>query len=138
MKKQITYLFLTVFSVMALILTSCSKDDNDNITDNNIVGTWKNISFEGDLSEIIGTQYIQFNENGIYREINVYSDETDILTGKWKQNGNKINIVDGDGDTQSITSEITHLTESELKLLAAGITLSYKRVPDSEIEEYIK
>ncbi len=137
MKKQITYLFLTVFSVMALILTSCSKDDNDNITDNNIVGTWKNISFEGDLSEIIGTQYIQFNENGIYREINVYSDETDILTGKWKQNGNKINI-DGDGDTQSITSEITHLTESELKLLAAGITLSYKRVPDSEIEEYIK
>lgn len=137
MKKQTTYLFLTVFSVMALILTSCSKDDNDNITDNNIVGTWKNISFEGDLSEIIGTQYIQFNENGIYREINVYSDETDILTGKWKQNGNKINI-DGDGDTQSITSEITHLTESELKLLAAGITLSYKRVPDSEIEEYIK
>lgn len=137
MKKQITYLFLTVFSVMALILTSCSKDDNDNITDNNIVGTWKNVSFEGDLSEIIGTQYIQFNENGIYREINVYSDETDILTGKWKQNGNKINI-DGDGDTQSITSEITHLTESELKLLAAGITLSYKRVPDSEIEEYIK
>lgn len=137
MKKQITYLFLTVFYVMALILTSCSKDDNDNITDNNIVGTWKNISFEGDLSEIIGTQYIQFNENGIYREINVYSDETDILTGKWKQNGNKINI-DGDGDTQSITSEITHLTESELKLLAAGITLSYKRVPDSEIEEYIK
>lgn len=137
MKKQFTYLFLTVFSVMALILTSCSKDDNDNITDNNIVGTWKNISFEGDLSEIIGTQYIQFNENGIYREINVYSDETDILTGKWKQNGNKINI-DGDGDTQSITSEITHLTESELKLLAAGITLSYKRVPDSEIEEYIK
>lgn len=137
MKKQFTYLFLTVFSVMALVLTSCSKDDNDNITDNNIVGTWKNISFEGDLSEIIGTQYIQFNENGIYREINVYSDETDILTGKWKQNGNKINI-DGDGDIQSITSEITHLTESELKLLAAGITLSYKRVPDSEIEEYIK
>lgn len=137
MKKQITYLFLTVFSVMALVLTSCSKDDNDNITDNNIIGTWKNISFEGDLSEIIGTQYIQFNENGIYREINVYSDETDILTGKWKQNGNKINI-DGDGDIQSITSEITHLTESELKLLAAGITLSYKRVPDSEIEEYIK
>lgn len=135
MKKQITYLFLTVFSVIAFALTSCSKD-NDNIIDDDIVGTWKNITFGDDLSEIVGTQYMQFSENGAYTEVNIYSNETEILKGKWEKNGNKISVYGN--DIESIPTEIIHLTESELKLLAAGITLSYKRVPDSEIEEYIK
>lgn len=133
-------LFLTViFSVCTLSLHSCSDYDGE-VLSSDIIGTWKWDSFNTDETEaFFGEQYIQFSSDGQYIEVGIdgfgSEGEVDIIRGQWKQSGNTI-TVSGNG-VPTTTAEITVLTDTDLTLLTLGIPMSYKRVADSEIAEYL-
>lgn len=139
MKKNL-HLFITViFAVCTLSFYSCS-DDEDATLSSDIVGTWKWDSFGMDETEaFFGEQYVQFSSNGQYTEVNLdgfgSEGEVDILRGQWRQSGNTI-TVSGNG-IPTTTTEITELTDSDLTLVTLGISMSYRRVDDSEIEKYL-
>ena len=127
-------------AISSFALVSCS-DDDDEVISSDIVGTWKWDSFNTDETEaFFGEQYIQFGSDGQYIEVGIdgfgSEGEVDIKRGQWRQSGNTI-IVSGKG-APTMTTEITELTDTDLTLVTLGIHMSYKRVADSKIEEYLK
>ena len=139
MKKNLHSLFVVIFALCALSFYSCS-DDEDVTLSSDIVGTWKWDSFGMDETEaLFGEQYLQFNANGQYIEVGLDGfgsvGEVDIMRGQWRQSGNTITIS-GNG-IPTTTTEITELTDTDLTLITLGISMSYRRVDDSEIEKYL-
>ena len=139
MKKYLNLFFMAIVTVCMLSLNSCSDDDGE-VLSSDIVGTWKWDSFNTDETEaFFGEQYIQFGSDGQYIEVGIdgfgSEGEVDIIRGQWKQSGNTITIS-GNG-VPTTTTEITVLTDTDLTLLTLGIPMSYKRVADSEIAEYL-
>ena len=140
MKKYFYQFIVALMAISSFALVSCS-DDDDEVISSDIVGTWKWDSFGTDTTEdFFGEQYIQFNANGQYIEVGIdgygSEGEVDIKRGQWRQSGNTI-IVSGKG-VPTTTTEITELTDTDLTLVTLGIHMSYKRVADSKIEEYLK
>lgn len=140
MKKCLYQFMVALIAISSFALVSCS-DDDDEVISSDIVGTWKWDSFGTDTTEdFFGEQYIQFNANGQYIEVGIdgygSEGEVDIKRGQWRQSGNTI-IVSGKG-VPTTTTEITELTDTDLTLVTLGIHMSYKRVADSKIEEYLK
>lgn len=140
MKKYLYQIFVLILAITSLTFVSCSDGDDDEISSSNIVGTWENDSFSTDEAEtFFGKQYVQFNANGEFIEIDVdgYGSEgdVDITRGQWKKEGNTISIS-GKGVTP-VTTQITNLTNTDLTLVTLGISLSYKRVDDSIIDKYL-
>lgn len=121
---------VAIFATMTFSLTSCGDDDEPSA--GNIVGTWK--SSGGTNAEFGIIQYIQFNTNGSYIEVNIDEYGVETLRGQWKQNDNKVTI--SGSDIISITATIVELTSSELVLNTLW-EQKYKKVSDSEIEKYL-
>ena len=135
MRKYFYLFFLTLFTTMSFTLTSCG-DDNDepNGGDNgNIVGTWKVevIEIDNDWWQV---DYIRFNESGTYESVSVVSYMGEIDTekdyGTWSKKGNKLTI---DGKTGTIKE----LSGNKLVLYYEGITITYKKCADSELDRYL-
>lgn len=140
MKKCLYQFMVALIAISSFALVSCS-DDDDEVISSDIVGTWKWDSFNTDETEaFFGEQYIQFGSDGQYIEVGIdgfgSEGEVDIKRGQWRQSGNTI-IVSGKG-VPTTTTEITELTDTDLTLVTLGIHMSYKRVADSKIEEYLK
>ena len=131
---------VTLFAMLSFALSSCSSDDDEILSSDDIVGTWKWDSFGTDATEdFFGEQYVQFNANGQYIEVDIdgygSEGEVDVMRGQWKRSGNTITIS-GNG-IPSTTTEISELTDTKLTLITLGVPMSYKRVDDSEIEQYL-
>lgn len=128
MTKYLKLLFVALFATMTVSLYSC-KDDKDEPEGGDIVGTWKSA-----LSGVFGeTQYIQFQKDGT--AINVIIDDGDgkmeIEKGKWSMSGNVLSL-------NGFNSTIESLTSSKLVVITLGIPTTWLKVPDSEIEKYLK
>ena len=125
---------VAVFATMSLVVTGCSKDD-DGDTSGNIVGTWENVS---ELSSSLGvTNYVQFNANGSYYEVNVLSGfgKVEVLHGNWSQSGSTITV--SGGNVTAVTATVKSVSNSSLILETMGISQTYKKVEDSTIEKYL-
>ncbi len=134
-KRCVYSLFLVLFSIVTL--TSCDND-NDSIDFSKLIGTWK--LADDSVSDVFDlmVSYDQYREDGTYYEVNIYRDgTTEVYAGKWEPDGNKIRIVyDDDGETGMI--EVVSIEDTKLELLLVQAVISYTRVPDSEIEPYLK
>lgn len=140
MKKYLYQFIVALMAISSFTFVACS-DDDDEVISSDIVGTWKWDSFSTDETEaFFGEQYIQFGSDGQYIEVGIdgfgSEGEVDIIRGQWRQSGNTITIS-GNG-VPTTTTEITELTDTDLTLVTLGVPMSYKRVADSEIEEYLK
>ena len=136
MKKYLKLLYIALFAVLSLSVTSCKDDDEPNGT--SIVGTWQN---NDALAGALGvTQYIKFEEGGKYYEVNVYpkefGGEVDVLHGNWSQSGDKIKI--SGGNVTSATATIKSQNGNKLVLEVLGISQEYTKVSDSTIDKYLK
>lgn len=131
MKKFVNYFYAALFMVLATVsLTSCSNDDEPD--GGSIIGTWQNV---GELANAMGvTQYIQFNEGGIFYEVDVYpaslGGDVDVDKGTWSLSGNTLKI---DGHTSTLKS----VSSSKLVIETMGISQEYKKVSDSVIDKYL-
>lgn len=135
MKKYLYLLFVAIFATMSFALTSCSNDDEPS-AGGDIVGSWENVT---DWATGLGKQYVKFESDGTYYEINEYpSDgEVEVLKGKWKKDGNTLKVY-GSKDMKDVTATISNLTDNTLTITALGISQDYKRVSDSVLDKYIK
>ena len=137
MKKYLYQFFVALMAISSFTLVSCSDDGDGEEFSSDIVGTWK--SSLSEMEAVFGEQYIQFDSDGQFIEVDILglgSDEVEIMKGQWKRSGNTI-IISGN-DIITTTTEIMQLTDNNLTLATLGIPMSYKRVPDSEIEKYLK
>lgn len=144
MKRLMNKLFLLLaVAGIGLFAAGCSDEDEngEDISSGDIVGTWKWDSFNIEETELFGEQYIQFSSDGQYIEVDIYADwveeEIEVTRGVWKQSENKITVSGGD-DIVTTTMKIDRLTETDLTLVVLGISMSYTRVPDAEIEKYLE
>lgn len=140
MKKYLYQFMVALSAFLSFTFVACS-DDDDALSSDDIVGTWKWDSFGADAAEdFFGEQYIQFRADGQYIEVNLdgfgSEGEVDVIRGQWKQSGNTI-TVSGNG-IPTTTTEIAELSDTKLKLVTLGVPMSYNRVSDSEIEQYLK
>ena len=79
---------MALFATMSFALTSCG-DDDDPVGNGRIVGTWENIS---ELASEVGfKQYVKFQNDGKYYEVNIYDydGEVTVLKGNWAKDGKK-------------------------------------------------
>lgn len=131
---------MALFAIISFALTSCGNDDEPD-TGGDLIGTWEWDSFNTDETEdIFGKQYIQFGSDGQYIEVDIddgfgSEEEVDIKRGQWKQSVNTI-TVSGEG-LITVTAKITELTDTDLTIVVLGLSMSYKRVDDSIIENYL-
>lgn len=83
-----------------VLLTSCSKDDDETSIDiASVYGTWectssKDYSSRGNYNDIEKGVIITINENGTFN-----SDGSTIGNGNWTINGNKFNAINNFGDS---------------------------------------
>lgn len=149
MKKIFNLPLLLIILLVSFTFIGCS-DDEDEITTNNIVGTWKSTHWltDEDINDgsFFGTGdlYIRFNADGTCVQVNIYDDyivdgevayegEIDILKGTWALSEDKLTLTE---DGISVTFDILKLTEDELTL-GGLLTMPYVRVSDSEINQYL-
>lgn len=96
--KKIKFTLLSVFAV--LFLVSCGSDDNGGIDTSKLLGKWYYHSFvvEGmtypyNDHEDCGKDYLDFLENGIVKNVDIWECEEDVETAHYSVSGNKINII---------------------------------------------
>lgn len=132
MKKYLQLLFVALIAVMSLSLTSCSKDDEPSGGD--IIGTWKMDSVFGDLGV---TEYIKFNKDGSCITVNIDdgsltgNQRVDVVNGEWSRSGDSLFVDDYE-------YTILKLDSKKMVINVMGITTTFVKVPDSEIEKYLK
>lgn len=143
MTKYFKLLMVALFATVSLALTSCSGDDEpDDPSNESLVGTWeRTTNIDDDWWQ---KDYIQFKNNGTSISITdvhfMGQSDVSVEYGKWSKNGNKLTVKadnpSGDGiDIDNGT--IKKLTSTELILSAGGMELSFTRVDDDAIEEYL-
>ena len=137
MKKFFNLFYAALFAVLAISLTACSNDDEPDGGD--IVGTWKNVS---EIASAMGTtQYIRFESDGNYYEVNIMPDgypwygEVEVSKGNWRKNGNSLTI--SGEDFIKTTSSIKTLTNKKLVIETIGLSQEYKKVDNSVIDKYL-
>ena len=115
MKNRLLFLGLA-----ALMLTSCSNDDDNStsIDSTELTKKWYYSStvfggttFPYDDHEACGKDYIEFVEGGVLRDVDVWDCEEDVYLMAWDLNGNKITLSDG---LDTAVGTIKKLTDSEL------------------------
>ena len=138
MKKFIGFMVVALFATMTLSLASC-KNDSDEPESNDIVGTWKDNTY-ADMGMI---EYLQFKADGTVVEVQVRDNSdlpwvengAEVYYGKWSRKDNKLTLVI---NGESTVYTIVKLTSNELGLSVMGFTSYCERVPDSEINKYLK
>lgn len=143
MTKYFKLLMVALFATMSFAFTSCGDDDEpDDPNNESLVGTWeRTTNIDEDWWQ---KDYIQFKNDGTSISITdvhfMGQSEVSVEYGKWSKNGNKLTVKadnpSGDGiDIDNGT--IQKLTNTELILSAGGMELSFTRVDDDAIEEYL-
>lgn len=138
MKKYIYQLFVVILAISSLTLVSCNDDDE--VSDINIVGTWKNTTYDADgLQSFFGQQYIRFSADGEYMEVLIggygAEGEVDISRGNWVLSGTDLTI--GGGDFITYTAQVVESTDTRLAISVMGLRMSLIRVDDSELDVYL-
>lgn len=130
---------VALFATLTFTLTSCG-DDNDEPSVGNIVGTWK--ITEGLVSEIGFDQYLQFRSDGTATEVDIDMEGNfEVMNGPWKLEGNTLTLINHDDELDidiPTIATVNKVTNSELVITTLGIKQVYKKVPDSEIDKYLK
>ena len=134
MKKYLYLLFVALFATMSFSLVSCGDDDDEpNVKNGNIVGTWKveTMKIDNDWWQV---DYVRFKENGTYESVAVVSFmgniDTEKDSGRWSIDGDKITM---DGQTATIKQ----LNDKKMVLVLAGASITYNKCADSEMNAYL-
>lgn len=118
---------MALFATMTFALTACRDDDDEPSSNSTLVGTWKS-----ELASALGsTQYIQYQEDGTAIMVYIDNGEVEIEKSKWSVSGNVLTL-------NGYNFTIESLLSSKLVLTTLGITTTWRKVPDSEIEKYLK
>ncbi len=160
MKKVLSFVAFAMMVISSLSLVSCSKDDDIDGENGNIVGTWKcDLAVDyGKDDDLYGIEeyhsyiYSQYKEDGTFTHVHVYitkytkeakqlglKDETEveIEKGTYRTNGNKLTeTINGESTSGEYKIEGNKLILTNTSGLIMGITFS--RVSDSEINQYLK
>ena len=137
--KKIKFTLLSVFTV--LFLFSCSSDDNGGSIDTQkLLGKWYfhsqtvgGTSFPYNDHEDCGKDYLEFLENGIVKNVDIWECEEDIEVADYFVSGNKINITFETGTeyeesvewtvkTLNNTTFVVEVQDEDMGLISAKFT----------------
>mgnify|MGYP002981631426 FL=1 len=144
MKKYFYLFFVALFATMSFALTSCSDDDDEPNDPNNenIVGTWERTTTIDD--DWWQKDYLQFKADGTSISITDthFMGDSDVYVeyGRWTKKGNSLTVKTDTPSDEGIDIDngtIKKLTKTELVINAGGMDLSFTRVDDSIIENYL-
>lgn len=128
--------------VAALSFTACggsdSDDDGGNVSP--IVGTWKAEDVSGwidNFSYDWNDSYLQFKKDGTFIIANEINDKH---YGDWVLNNNTLSLhyTDDTWVGVRLSYDVITLNQQSLGLAIYGLKIKFKRVPDSEINKYLK
>ena len=138
MKKNSFYLWVTMIVAMLCVgFTSCSNDDDDVVTGEGIVGTWKITAVENhfyngkiETDDLTPYEYYRkFNADGTGAEYEYeYGYGWEIDEFRYTYNGNTL-IVNSDGD---ITNMTVH------SLTSSTMVVEYKDTDDDGVDYMIQ
>lgn len=121
-----------LFAVMALLSAACSDDDAE-IT-GTVIGAWKNTTEAYEEAGI--TSYVQFLDDGTFRKVTLNGDSLDIVESTWTMSGTVITVNES-GDSSEVVLTVTTLTDNTLQFIVLGFNLSFTRVDEEEMEQYL-
>ena len=132
-----------IFKVLSLVLlvgamftfSSCKKDNQELI-----IGTWsltEGTSNDPEMSVVlpmmIGNMAMEFTEDGVVTTAMTMFGQTQTSTGSYTIDGDKITMIDEDGETSTAT--IKELTKKKLTLNTVEgtyeITLTFEKTTDN-------
>lgn len=123
MKRFLYSLFLVLLSVVAL--TSCENGEVVNY--DKLIGTWVLWGAGSD-------SYVQFRDDGTCYTVDIVDGYPEVEKMDWALAGKMIILyVDF-----PMWIEIVSLSDLKMELRIFGFVTPYRRVPDSEIEQYLK
>ena len=123
MKRFLYSLFLVLLSVVAL--TSC--ENGEDVSYDKLIGIWVAWGTGSDF-------YMQFRDDGTCYTVDIVDGYPEVEKMDWSLAGKMI-ILDVDFP---IWMEIVSLSDSKMELRMLGFVTPFRRVPDSEIEQYLK
>lgn len=123
MKRFLYSLFLVLLSVVAL--ASC--ENAEDVSYDKLIGTWVAWGTGSDF-------YMQFRDDGTCYTVDIVDGYPEVEKMDWSLAGKMI-ILDVDFP---IWMEIVSLSDSKMELRMLGFVTPFRRVPDSEIEQYLK
>lgn len=121
-----------LFAVMALLSAACSDDDAE-IT-GTVIGAWKNTTEAYEEAGI--TSYVQFLDDGTFCKVTLNGDSLDIVESTWTMSGTVITVNES-GDFSEVELTVTTLTDNTLEFIVLGFNLSFTRVDEEEMEQYL-
>lgn len=123
MKRFLYSLFLVLLSVVAL--ASC--ENAEDVSYDKLIGTWVAWGTGSDF-------YMQFRDDGTCYTVDIVDGYPEVEKMDWSLAGKMI-ILDVDFP---VWMEIVSLSDSKMELRMLGFVTPFRRVPDSEIEQYLK
>lgn len=145
MKKYFSLLamFAVIFAVSSLFVACGDDDVNDgNVDDGNVevsvVGVWEcaNVRWETGRPKILDSD-LQVGEKLSIKNDGTYST-TNYIKGKWKRNGNSLNIIQNAANAIAIDYTIESLTSTEMVLYGdmqiGKVRYCFKRVADKDTD----
>ena len=123
MKRFLYSLFLVLLSVVAL--ASC--ENAEDVSYDKLIGTWVAWGTGSDF-------YMQFRDDGTCYTVDIVDGYPEVEKMDWSLSGKMI-ILDVDFP---VWMEIVSLSDSKMELRMLGFVTPFRRVPDSEIEQYLK
>ena len=123
MKRFLYSLFLVLLSVVALT----SSENGEDVSYDKLIGTWVLWGAGSD-------SYVQFRDDGTCCTVDIVDGYPEVEKMDWALAGKMI-ILYADFP---MWIEIVSLSDSKMELRIFGFVTPYRRVPDSEIEQYLK
>ena len=129
MRKLYSTIMMLAMMVAALSITACGGDDEEDASDNSIVGVWEVVSVDfkssdGEGGDVKVGDRLYINADGTFR------DTED--SGRWTLNGKTITFIASGDYMIPAVFEISKLSSNELVLkMDYGVfqaTIKYKRV----------
>lgn len=123
--------------LIAFLFVGCSSDDNggSSVDINKLYGKWYYHSqtigghtIPYDDHEPCGKDYLEFLENGIVRNVDVWDCEEDVDVAPYSVSGNKINITFDEGTEYEETIEWTVKTLNNSTLEIEGVDEDFGKV----------
>ena len=151
MKQIHSTIMMLALMVAALSFTACGSDDDDEgeFSSSDIVGTWKGENIKGWIldEELIGeydedeimSVLLQFRSDGKCISVGTRENENEneVMYANWHLNYGRLSLYfPDDGDTYVV--DVISLNKKKLVISFLGVTFYYDRVPDSEINKYLR
>ena len=149
MKRFLNRLFCVLaVAGMGMFAAGCSVEDGDKeqeeeVTAAGLVGTWKwdVWGLEG-VMDAYGKSYFQFRADGRMAIVSIDNESGEVEKGicLWELSGEEIVLreSEAEGAATQILGPITELTEDNMTIVIEGFPITWRRVADSEIEEYLE